>query len=501
MSREYEYLLEMKNIVKVYPGVRALGDANLRIKEGEVHGLVGENGAGKSTLMKILLGAEHPDGGEVIFKGEKVNFKNPADASEAGICMIPQEISLVDTTDLSENIWIGREKKFAKFGFINRKERIRKTQELFGQMEVDLKASALAGTLSSAQKQLLMLAKCISFNASLVIMDEPTSSLSEAEVQVLYKMVRNLVENGASVIFIGHKLEEIFEICDRITVLRDGSYVSEHEVKDVTNDMLVEKIAGRKIENLYPPKDRTPGEVVLQVKNFSSGNAFRDVSFEVRAGEILGLYGLVGAGRSEVMRAVYGADKHDSGEVYIEGKKVNIQNPRHALENGMAMVTEDRLQTGIIADQTVRENASVAYLPQICSRFKFLDKKQELKDVEEITKALQVKYASLAQTMSSLSGGNQQKVIVAKWLLTKPKILILDEPTRGIDVGSKSEIHKLIASLAKDGMAVVMISSEMPEVMGMSDRILVMRTGRVSGEFTSDEMSAEAMTKVAFGIQ
>ncbi len=500
MSREYEYLLEMRNIVKVYPGVRALGDANLRIKEGEVHGLVGENGAGKSTLMKILLGAEQPDDGEVIFKGETVRFKNPADASEAGICMIPQEISLVDTTDLSENIWIGREKKFAKLGFINKKERLQKTQKLFEQMDVDLKASALAGTLSSAQKQLLMLAKCISFHASLVIMDEPTSSLSEAEVQVLYKMVRSLVDGGASVIFIGHKLEEIFEICDRITVLRDGSYVSEHEVKDVTNEMLVEKIAGRKIENLYPPKDRTFGEVVLQVKNFCGGQAFQDVSFEVRAGEILGLYGLVGAGRSEVMRAVYGADKHESGEVYIEGKQVHIQSPRHALENGMAMVTEDRLQTGIIADQTVRENASVAYLPQICNRFQFLDKKRELRDVEEITKTLQVKYSSLAQTMSSLSGGNQQKVIVAKWLLTKPKILILDEPTRGIDVGSKSEIHKLIASLAKEGMAVIVISSEMPEVMGMSDRILVMRGGRISGEFSSDEMSAEAMTKVAFGI-
>ncbi len=376
-----DVVLEMKDIVKVYPGVRALDHASLRLVRGEIHGLVGENGAGKSTLMKILLGDQHADGGEIWYKGEPVRFRSPSDALKAGISMIPQEISLIDTMDVAENIWVGRQKQLKKYGFLNKKLRNKKTRELFEQLGIRLKPEMPAGGLSAGNKQLVALAKAVSNHAELIIMDEPTSSLSSSEVKVLCRIVRQLASGGAAVIFIGHKLDEIFELCDRLTVLRDGRYISDHRTSELTTEMLIEKIAGRTITNLWPVRKGTVGETVLEARGFSAKGRFSDVDLYVRRGEIIGLYGLVGAGRSETVRAIFGADKFDSGELYIHGKKTAVRSPKAAIRKGLALVTEDRLSMGIIPDQSIRENVSVAYLPSIINRWKMVDEKKQFGDM------------------------------------------------------------------------------------------------------------------------
>lgn len=499
MPYQSEVILEMRDIDKSFPGVKALDHAKLTLHRGEVHALIGENGAGKSTLMKILLGIYQEDAGEIIFKGKPVNFKSPHDALEAGISMIHQEINLIPTVSVGENIWIGRESKFSKGGIISVKKRNQAAQDLLDRLGIEINAKETVRNLSVANMQLVELARAVSYDSEIIIMDEPTSSLSDNEISLLYQIVRDLSKNGTSIIFISHKLEEIFEVCDRVTVMRDGQYISDHDTKEITQPELVTKIAGREIKDLFPKEETVPGEVALEVKNLCSGKTFRDISFSVRKGEILGFCGLVGAGRTEIMRAIFGIDSMESGEIYIEGKKVNIRSPKDAIANGLAMVTEDRRGSGIIAGLPVRHNISLAYLSKICNKATFINMKKEKQDTKRVADQLAVHAASLNQVIGSLSGGNQQKAIIARWLLDEPKILILDEPTRGIDVGSKSEIHRLISQLAAQGLAVIMISSEMPEILGMSDRIMVVREGRLVGEFQRGDADQETLIQRAFG--
>lgn len=495
-----EYLLEMRGIAKSFPGVRALKNASLKLKRGEVHALVGENGAGKSTLMNILLGSLQQDEGEIIFKGNKVNFKSPHEALSSGISMIHQEISLIPTVDISENIWIGREKRFEKYGLISRRRRNQATKGLLEQLNIRLDPQAIVRSLSVANMQLVELARAVSYNSDMIIMDEPTSSLTDHEIKLFYDIIRKLAAKGTAIIFISHKLDEVYKICDHITVMRDGEYICDHPIKEITQEELIAKIAGREIKDLFPKQPAQIRDVVLDVRNLCFGNSLRNVSFTVHKGEILGFFGLVGAGRTEIMQSIFGIDPCDDGEIYIEGKKVRIRSPRDAIKSGIGMVTEDRLHMGIIANLAVGKNISLTYLKELCNKLGFIDQKRESSDVQEISARLSIKAASMRQTIGSLSGGNQQKAILAKWLLAHPKVLIMDEPTRGIDVGSKSEIHRLISQLAQSGMGIILVSSETPEILGMSDRIFVVRNGALTAEFPRNEATQEKLVKQAFGI-
>lgn len=499
MANQNELILEMRNIEKGFPGVKALERANLSLRKGEVHALIGENGAGKSTLMKILLGIYHQDKGEIIYKGKPVHFKVPHDALQAGISMIHQEISLIPTVSVAENIWIGRETKFTTAGIISAKKRNQAAQELLDKLGIPVNAKTIVRELSVANMQLVEIARAVSYHADVIIMDEPTSSLSDAEINILYRIIRDLSAEGTSIIFISHKLEEIFEVCDRVTVMRDGQYISDHDTREITQPELVAKIAGREIKDLFPKMETEIGDVALEVRNLCSGKTFKNINFSVHKGEIVGFCGLVGAGRTEIMRAIFGIDKLESGEVYIEGKKAHIRSPKDAIAHGLAMVTEDRRGSGIIAGLPLKYNISLAYLGNICNALTFINEKKENEDCQQMSQKLDIHAASLNQVIGSLSGGNQQKAIVARWLLSNPKILILDEPTRGVDVGSKSEIHRLISQLAATGLAVIMVSSEMPEILGMSDRVIVIRDGEIAGEFNRDEADQETLIQHAFG--
>lgn len=499
MPKDSEIILEMQNIEKSFPGVKALNGAQLTLRRGEVHALIGENGAGKSTLMKILLGIYQQDSGEILYHGKPVSFRSPHDALQAGISMIHQEISLIPTVSVAENIWIGRETRFTRAGIISTRRRNQEAQALLDRLGIEIDARHIVRDLNVANMQLVELARAVSYESDIIIMDEPTSSLSDKEIELLYRIIRELSQAGTAIIFISHKLEEIFKICSHVTVMRDGQYISDHPTNEITQAELVTKIAGREIKDLFPKEETTPGEVALEVRNLCSGKTFRDVSFSVRSGEILGFCGLVGAGRTEIMRTIFGIDKLESGEIFVQGKKVRIGSPKDAIANGIAMVTEDRHASGIIAGLSLKCNISLAYLSTICNRLTFINQKREEQDAGEMAQRLAVHAASLNQVIGSLSGGNQQKAIVARWLLSKPKVLILDEPTRGIDVGSKSEIHRLISHLAAEGMAVIMISSELPEILGMSDRIIVVRDGRLVGEFQRGDADQETLIQRAFG--
>lgn len=469
-------------------------------EKGEIHALIGENGAGKSTLMKILMGDYRADSGEVIYKGEKIRISNSREAEKLGICMVPQEINIVETVDVAENIWLGREKRFLKSGLIDSKKRYAATEELFEKIGIYLKPTDLGNTLSTAKKQLLTIAKAVSYEADIIIMDEPTSSLTDAETSLLFKVMRDLSSKGTAIIFISHKLEEIYAICQRITVMRDGDFIGDYATEEITQDQLMTQIAGREISGQYPEKSKQCGKTVLQVEHISSRGVFEDISMEVKEGEIVGLYGLVGAGRSEIMRAVYGIERYMTGSVRVEGKKIAAGKPYRSVRRGMAMVTEDRLLTGIISMQSVRSNLSVANLFRMINRIGFVKEKDERKKVVEMIERLRVKCATEEQTIGGLSGGNQQKVILGRWMLTDPKILILDEPTRGIDVGAKAEIYQLIHELSGQGLAIVLISSELPEVMGLANRMIVVKDGRFVKEFSDEEMVQEDIVNAAFGL-
>lgn len=492
-----KYILEVRNVSKRFPGVLVLDKTQLRVRPGQVHALMEENGAGKSTLMKIILGMYKPDEGEIYFDGKQVTINNSSEALKIGISMIHQEISLVQNRTIAENIWIGREP--GRFGTINWKELYKKTEELLERMELNFDPRTIVSKLSVAGTQMVEIARAISYDSRVIIMDEPSSALMETEANKLFKIIRDLKSKGISIIYISHKMDEIFKIADTVTVFRDGQYVGEEEIADVDEQKLVSMMIGREINQIFPKINIPIGEVALEVRNLCRKGVFQDISFQVKKGEILGLSGLMGAGRSEVVQAIFGIERADEGEIYVDGQRLRIHSPKDAIRGGLGMVTEDRKLLGLVTCRSVRENITYANLDEL-SDWIFTNNTSEGNAAGEMIRILDVKTPSQRQRVGALSGGNQQKVILANWLLTKPKILILDEPIRGIDKGAKSEIHKLMCKFAQEGMAMIMISSEMPEILGMSDRILVMHKGRLKAEFNREDATQEKILASAIGV-
>ncbi len=503
MEQAADTILEIRNISKKFPGVQVLSGMSFSVKAGEIHALLGENGAGKSTLMKIIMGQYAADEGEIVFNGEVLEGMNTAAILKKGISMVYQELNNLPYLTIAENVFVGREPKQKNRCFVDKKEMNRACGRLLKEFGQTLKPGAMMGELSVAQAQVIEIIKAVSRNARVVIMDEPTSSLSASEVEELYGTIRRLKSQGIAVIYISHRLEELFEIADRVTVLRDGQFIATRRVEETTKDELIRLMVGRELENLYPKQPAEIGGTVLEVRHLVRRGVVNDVSFSVRSGEILGISGLVGAGRSETARAIFGLDPLDSGEIVLEGRPLRIRSPRDAIRSRIVMASEDRKNVGLVLCRSVKENISLPNL-KLVSKGIFLRKKREKRLTEEAAGKLSTKIRSVEQEAVSLSGGNQQKVVLSKWLLAKPKVMILDEPTRGIDVGAKAEIHRIISGLAAEGMAVIMISSELGEILGMSDRILVMGEGRIKGEFSREEVSAgnvsqEDILKVALG--
>lgn len=497
---DVESVLSFRNIDKSFSGIKALDNVSFDIKRGEVHALLGPNGSGKSTLMKILLGLYRADAGEIYFKGEKVKFRHPSEALGCGISMIHQEISLIPTVSVAENIWLGREKNFSKYGILNPKKRKKSTEELLNVLGLNIDPMALVKNLSVANMQLVEIARAVSYNADLIIMDEPTSALAEKEVELLYEIIRSLTSRGISVIFITHKLEEVYAVCDSVTILRDGNHINTQRCSDITQDELVKLIIGHSINTDYRRSDANVRDVVFEVKGLCSGNRFRNVSFTVRSGEVLGFCGLMGAGRTEVARSIFGIDKYDSGEMLLEGTQIKFNSPKEAIRAGFGMVTEDRLNMGILPQLSLRKNMTISSLMMFLNRCKLIHQKKEEKECMRMMELMNVKASSQNQSINTLSGGNQQKVLLGRWLFQKSKVLILDEPTRGIDVGAKSEIYQHINRLAQQGLAIIVISSEINEILGISNRIIVMRDGEIVSEYDRRDVNKDILMKASFGI-
>ena len=491
--------LKMVNICKSYPGVKALDNVSFELRRGEVHALLGENGAGKSTLCKIIAGAETMDSGEYYYFGEKVAAITPLSAKESGISMIYQEFNLIPHLKVYENLFLGKEISSAIK--TNKKEMIRQAREVFKRFDIEIDPEKRVSDLTNAYKQLVEIAKAVLEKAKVLIMDEPTAPLGNREVECLFRLIRTLKEEGVSIIYISHRLEELFEVSDRITIMRDGKYIDTLETAQTNRNQLVKLMVGRDLSEDYPSRKVEIGEEVLRVEGLSTVETkIKNVSFTLHKGEILGFAGLVGAGRTEVMRALFGADAKSSGEVYIHGKKVEINCPQDAIENGISLVPEDRKGQGVSLTMTIRENVSLVKLKDLQGLMR-ISRAKETKLVQEYINSLSIKTPSMEQLAKNLSGGNQQKVAVAKWLATQSDIIILDEPTRGIDVGAKYEIYLLMNELVNMGKSLIMISSEMPELIGMSDRILVMYQGELMGELKVDEVSQENILKMASGIR
>jgi len=491
-------VLEMWGISKSYPGVRALDGVDFDVRAGEVHALVGENGAGKSTLMKILAGAIPMDSGSVLMDGRVINIDSPLTAMSHGIGIIYQEFNLVPYMSAAENIFLGREPMGALPGFIDFAKMNRDAQEVLDRLGVRLSAKTQVSRLSVAQQQMVEIAKTISRKARIIAMDEPSATLTEHELDNLFALIAQLKSEGVGVIYISHRLEEIFQIADRVTVLRDGHLVATKDIADTDRDDIIQMMVGREIKEKIPKRAAELGDKLLEVRGLCREGVLKDISFEVRRGEILGFAGLVGAGRTEVARCIFGADPIDSGEIVFEGEKVTISSPLDAIRLGIGFVTEDRKLLGLILSMAVRENVSLANLDML-AMLGFVDSKKERQIAEGYVSELSIKTPSVEQKVENLSGGNQQKVVLAKWLFTRSKVLIFDEPTRGIDVGSKVEIYQLMNRLAAQGVGIIMISSELPEVLGMSDRILVMHEGRIAGELSREEATQEAVMHLATG--
>jgi inositol transport system ATP-binding protein len=493
-----EYILQMENISKSFPGVKALENVNLAVRKGTVHALMGENGAGKSTLMKILIGMYTPNSGSITFKGQKVELHDTAAALKLGISMIHQELSPVPYMSIAENIFLGRE-PLNRIGLIDKRAMLAQTRKLFERLEINLNPSTLMKDISIANTQLVEIAKAISYDSSLIIMDEPTSAITEREVEHLFKMIRSVKAKGVSVIYITHKMDEVFQISDDITVFRDGRHISTVPASKATRASLIALMVGRELTDLFPKLVAPIGEVVLSVRNLSRAGHVKDVSFDLRRGEILGLAGLMGSGRTETMECIFGVAKASAGEIFVKGKQVQIHSAQDAIRHGIALLTEDRKLTGIMGVLSVRDNMMIASLDNF-GRGGLLNYRQINETARREQAKLAIKTPHLDQLIKLLSGGNQQKVLISRWLLTSPDILFLDEPTRGIDVGAKSEIHRLMGKLAQEGKAIVMISSELPEVLGMSDRVLVMHEGRLAGEFDRKDANQESIMHAATGV-
>src|SRR5262245_44733814 len=462
-----DFLLQVEGVRKEFPGVVALDDVSFRLKPGTVHALMGENGAGKSTLMKIIAGIYKPDSGSFHLRGKDIQLASPLDALENGIAMIHQELNLMPFMTVAENIWIRREPKTA-IGFVDHRELHRKTASLFEKMKINIDPEIEVRDLSVANRQMVEIAKAVSYESDVLIMDEPTSALTEKEVTHLFAIIRDLKAQGKGIVYITHKMNELFEIADEVSVFRDGRYIGTRAASEVTRDDIIRMMVGREITQMFPKETVPIGDVVLSVKNLSLQGVFRDISFDLHAGEILGLAGLVGSGRSNVAETLFGVTKATSGEIAIEGKKIEIDSPNTAMKSGMAFLTEDRKETGCFLVLDVLENMQVAVLNQRYVSGGFVRENEIMTACEGMRDVLRVKTPTMHERVENLSGGNQQKVLIGRWLLTQPKVLILDEPTRGIDVGAKAEIHRLISKLAGQGVAVLMISSEMPEILGMS---------------------------------
>lgn len=492
-----EYILQMKNISKIFPGVKALDHVNLNLKKQSVHALVGENGAGKSTLMKILSGVYNPDEGELIVNGESVTIKTPKDSLKYGISMIYQELSPVPEMTIAENLFLGREHTSGPA--LNKKRMIEESKQILASCDIKLDPRTKMKELSTAETQLIEIAKAVFYNAKIVVMDEPTSAITEKEVENLFRIIRKLIDDGKSVIYITHKMDEIFKICDDVTVIRDGQYIGSAPLSELDQQKIITMMVGRELSAIFPKTPAEITDVLMEVKGLTSKGKFEDISFNVRKGEILGVAGLMGAGRSEVMEAIFGFRKLDSGEIYINGKKVSINAPKDAIKNKIAFVTEDRKLLGLNLQGSVKDNIIIASLNDLYSAAGIVNF-QKVKDaVKTQIEALKIKTPSSDQIVNNLSGGNQQKVVLAKWLLTQPDVLILDEPTRGIDVGAKAEIHKIMCKLAQQGKAVIMISSELPEVIGMSDRVIVLHEGKLTAELDRSELDQEKILIYAAG--
>ena len=499
MSNQQPYVLEMRNIVKIFPGVRALDGVNLKVRAGKVHVICGENGAGKSTLMKVINGSHDADAGEMFFEGKPVGKHTIQDTMKMGIAMIYQELNPVLEMTIAENVFLGREPKSGPF--VDFAKMIKDTQALLDRLQIPYDAHQKMRELSIAGHQLIEIAKAISMNAKVIIMDEPSSAIADAEIEVLFGQICSLKEQGVAILYITHKMDEIFRIADDITIIRDGQWIESGPATDYDANKLVSRMVGREITNVFPKEDDIPiGDVVLEVKNLTQekqdGGRFENISFTLRQGEILGFSGLVGAGRSEVMRAVFGLDPYTSGEIRMEGKPVAIRNTADAIRAGIAMVSEDRKGYGLVLGRNIRDNISLVTLRDFVKNG-LIDDKAIVKRAGEMVDMLNIKIANLDVAASTLSGGNQQKVVLAKWLIGDVKVMILDEPTRGIDVGAKSEIHKLMCRFARQGMAVIMISSELPEVLGMADRVVVMQEGRINGVLERREATQESIMKLA----
>lgn len=487
--------LEIRHIGKSFYGVEALKDISFDIEKGEIHVVIGENGAGKSTLMKIIAGLYRQDKGEILLNGTAVTMQSPLDAISKGVSMIHQELTPIPYLSVAENVFLGRE-PLKKSGVLDKKEIIQKTQALFGEMKIDIDPRTEMRLLSMAQIQLVEIAKAVSFNSELLIMDEPTSAISDREIENLYDLIFRLKAQGKAIVFISHKLDEIFRVADRITVLRDGEYIGTKRREELDRDSLIAMMIGRELKDVYEKRSVTPGKTALEVRHLSKKGKFSDISFTLRRGEVLGIAGLMGAGRTEVAEAVFGLAPADSGEILIDGKPVRIRSTKDAIRNKIALVPEDRKVLGLNLKDTTGFNISLSVLDRFLSNG-ILNKRREDKSVDQAIRDFNVKVKDRKTPVVSLSGGNQQKVVIAKWMLTEPDIIILDEPTRGIDIGAKTEIYKLISKLAADGKAVLMISSELPEIIGLSDRVLVLSEGRLRGELAHEDISQMAIMKYA----
>ena len=497
-----EFLLEMRGVCKSFPGVKALDHAQLRLRPGTVHALMGENGAGKSTLMKCMFGIYKMDEGEILFHGEKVTIHDPMEALKMGIAMVHQELQPIPARTIGENIFLGRypiKKVLGLIPTVDHKKMYEETAALLKRVRMDFDPKAQLGSLSVSQMQSVEIAKAVSANCKVLILDEPTSSLTQNEVEALFRIVDDLKAEGVAIVYISHKMDEILRISDEVTIMRDGQYIGTWEAKELTTDMIISRMVGRELTNLYPKRENVQGEVVFSVENFTSINpkSFRNVSFELRKGEILGVGGLVGAQRTELMEGIFGTRSHTAGKITFHGKELKINRPKDAIDQGVAMLTEDRRQSGIMGVLSIADNISIASLKKYVDGGIMLNSKKIEQLVQDNVQKMNIKTPSSKTLIQSLSGGNQQKVLIGRWLANDPEVLILDEPTRGIDVGAKYEIYCIIAELAKQGKSIIMISSEMGELIGMSDRIMVMCDGKVTGFIDSQDATQESVMSLA----
>ncbi|MGF1687250.1 ribose ABC transporter ATP-binding protein RbsA [Photobacterium japonica] len=491
-----EPILALKNIEKAFPGVKALDKASLNVYPGKVMALMGENGAGKSTLMKTLTGIYAMDAGEIHYEGQPVNFQGPRHSQEAGIAIIHQELNLIPELTIAENIFLGRELTNA-FGAIKWAHMYREADALLQRLNVKHSSRTLLGDLSLGEQQMVEIAKALSFKSKVIIMDEPTDALTDTETESLFCVINELRDEGTGIVYISHRLKEIFTICDDITVLRDGKFIGQRAVTDIDEDSMIEMMVGRRLDEQYPRIAAKHGTTCLEVKDLS-GTGVHNVSFTLDRGEILGISGLMGAGRTELMKIIFGALTRESGDIVLDGKTINPINPQDGLANGIAYISEDRKGDGLILGLSVKENMSICALEQLSKGIQ-LNHTDEVMAVDDFIRLFNIKTPSRNQIIGNLSGGNQQKVAIAKGLMTKPKVLILDEPTRGVDVGAKKEIYQLINKFKAEGMSIILVSSEMPEVLGMSDRILVMHEGKISGEFMAADADQEKLLACAVG--